>query len=416
MEIPAGGPPCDGRRAGPQVATVPVVGYLRRHLLDGFLVVLAVAEVSVLVAGDGPHRFAAAGLAAAGALLLLARRRWPLLISILALGALSGALMLAVPIPFFLFFALMATFAVVAAVNSTRDGVIAWAVGAVLLLIATRVADHGGWLADGLLTLAFCTIMWIAGWLVSTRTRQVELMALRAEAAEHARYVALREERARIARELHDVVSHGLSVVVVQTLAARSAVDDVAREGPGEVTRHLDAIEVTAREALWEMRRMLGLLQVDDLDEAAAADPSHGLRDIDALVDRARAGGVVVDACRVDQDIRVSAGLEMSIYRVVQEALTNCVKHAPGSHVEVQVREQAGQVRIDVVDDGGPDRGAGPFALGAGHGLLGMAERVTLYGGELATGPRGGGGFGIQASFPADLPAAATASPHRTPA
>jgi hypothetical protein len=193
------------------------------------------------------------------------------------------------------------TFAVVAAVNNTRHGILAGGVGAAVLAAATFGAALENAFGDFLLTLGFCTVMWVAGWLISRHTRRAEVMTLRAHAAEQARVIALRDERARIARELHDVVSHGLSAVVLQALAARTARD--AGDGP-ELDRHLDAVESTARDALAEMRRMLGLPHVDDLDPDDAATPSPGLRHVTALVDRARAVGLRVDDSGLDPSVR----------------------------------------------------------------------------------------------------------------
>ena len=185
--------------------------------------------------------------------------------------------------------------------------------------------------------------MWVAGWLVSRHTRRADVMALRAQTAEQAQVIALREERARIARELHDVVSHGLSVVVLQTLAARAALADAR---PTEIGRHLNAVESTARDALAEMRRMLGLLQVDDLDQTQPAAPSPGLRNLPDLVQRARSAGLDADDSGVNLDtVRsegLSEGMELTVYRIVQEALTNAAKHAPGARVQITLARRRG--------------------------------------------------------------------------
>jgi signal transduction histidine kinase len=193
-------------------------------------------------------------------------------------------------------------------------------------------------------------------------------------------------------------------VVVVQTQAARGELTDLHAAGAGEVERHLEAVESTAREALREMRRMLGLLQVDDL----TADPhAPGLtasrqapsQQLDQLVERARSTGLTIDAVLPSPDARVSVGLEMSVYRVVQEALTNVVKHAPGAHVRLSVRPEARSVVVEVLDDGGTHR---PVQMPdhAGFGLIGMQERVAVYGGTLQAGPTPEGGFRLCATFP----------------
>src|SRR4051794_37421127 len=152
-----------------------VVNWIRRRSLDIFLVVLGVAEGLALAASGGGNRLAAAVLAAAAAFVLVWRRR-PLLVSVLALVLLGTALRLASTNPSLIFFGLMATFAVVAAINTTRDGAIAWVCGAVAVVVAAGSSGTKGWLADAALTLALCTVMWVAGWLVSRRTRQAEVM------------------------------------------------------------------------------------------------------------------------------------------------------------------------------------------------------------------------------------------------
>ncbi|MGH3509714.1 MAG: sensor histidine kinase, partial [Nocardioidaceae bacterium] len=203
------------------------------------------------------------------------------------------------------------------------------------------------------------------------------------------------------ARELHDVVSHGLSVVVVQTQAARGALADRGEEH--NVARHLDAVESTARDALAEMRRMLGLLQLDGLDAAGGPEPpSQGLGDLEALVDRAGQAGLPVDAELPDHTVRLSPGLELAVYRIVQEALTNVVKHAPGAPTSVEVRPQRGTVEVRVTS--APRRGSPwrPAAANTGHGLVGMRERVLMYGGRLVAAPLPDGRFQVHAVIPVE--------------
>ena len=412
-----GRPPQDGFRRSQSIAgltppraigfSVAVMQGLRRHRLDGFLIALAVAEALGLALSSNAGRNVAAALASSAALLLLVRRRWPLVASLAALGLLAGSLVAAPKSPSVQFFGLMVTFAVLAATNSTRDGAIAWLVGVVLIGVGTGTADQGNALGDFLLTSAFCTVMWVAGWLISRHTRRADVMALRAQAAEHGQILALRDERARIARELHDVVSHGLSVVVLQTLAARIALEDGQA---AEIDRHLDAVESTARDALTEMRRMLGLLQADDLDEPDPVAPSPGLRHVAALLERARDTGLDVDDTGVDPGVSLSSGLELTLYRVVQEALTNAAKHAPGACVQVMLYRDDCHVVVQVSDDGGT--GGESHLGGAGHGLVGMRERVALYNGTLHAAPTPSGGFAVHVALPTDdqAPAAVVSS------
>ena len=215
----------------------------------------------------------------------------------------------------------------------------------------------------------------------------------RARIAERERDVAAREavveERARIARELHDVIAHHVSMMVVQAGAERRAVEQ------GTATRAvLETIEETGRSALTEMRRLLGVLRSGSEDSLA---PQPGLRDVPQLVEQLRSAGLAIDY-RVDGDPRsLPVGLELSAYRIVQEALTNSLKHAGGARTTVHIRYGHDQLGLDVSDAGGVG-GAAP-AVG-GHGLAGMRERVALYGGRLDAGRMPDGGFAVNVLLP----------------
>jgi signal transduction histidine kinase len=215
----------------------------------------------------------------------------------------------------------------------------------------------------------------------------------RARIAERERDVAAREavveERARIARELHDVIAHHVSMMVVQAGAERRALE------PGTATRDvLETIEESGRGALTEMRRLLGVLRSGDEDSLA---PQPGLRDVPQLVDQLQSAGLAVDY-QVDGDQRpLPVGLELSAYRIVQEALTNSLKHAGGAHTTVRIRYGRDQLELDVADDG---LGGGSAPTSGGHGLAGMRERVALYGGRLDAGSVPGGGFAVNVLLP----------------
>ena len=238
---------------------------------------------------------------------------------------------------------------------------------------------------------AFVVTAWALGTLGRTRAAYVDALLERAERIRHEaeQQVALAasDERARIAREMHDVVAHGLSVIVVQADGARYA----AERDPAAAVPALTTIAGAGREALTDMRRMLGLLRADDTGTA----PAPQLADIPALVEQA-GPGVRGELEGLDTD--VPAGVALTAYRVVQEALSNVRKHA-GPDVEALVRvEVAGRaVRVLVEDDG---RGAAADDDGSGLGLLGMQERVSVHGGTLAVGPRPGGGFRVDARIP----------------
>jgi signal transduction histidine kinase len=205
---------------------------------------------------------------------------------------------------------------------------------------------------------------------------------------------AIAEERSRISRELHDLVAHGVGVMVVQAGAGRLALD----HDTNHAKEAFLAIEDTGRHALADMRRLVGLLR--EGDGRVPASPQPGLGDIDPLVDRVRASGL-----NVKLDIRgtrraISPGLDLAAYRIIQEALTNVLKHAQASRVDVTIDYRDTDLELLVTDDGcGPPPPAQP---GGGHGLVGMRERVLLYGGELHTAARDGGGFELRARLPVE--------------
>jgi signal transduction histidine kinase len=248
--------------------------------------------------------------------------------------------------------------------------------------------------AEFLPILVWFAAAWAVGRLVfSWRLRAVELerlsRQLAAERDARARE-AVTVERARIARELHDVIAHNVSVMSVQATAADRVLD-----GDQAIVREaLRTIQETARATIDEMRWMLGMLRaVDDDGELA---PQPGLDDLTTLVEQARAAGLPVDL-RVEGTLPpLPAGLELSAYRIVQEALTNTIKHAGQTRAAVTVRYASQAVEIEVLDDGTGDGGS----AGTGHGIVGMRERVALFGGELETGRREGGGWMLRARLP----------------
>lgn len=212
--------------------------------------------------------------------------------------------------------------------------------------------------------------------------------------------LAVAAERARIARELHDVVAHGMSVMVVQAGAARRVVD----RDPAAAAQALGQIEQTGRESMGEMRRLLGVLR-DEAGASGATDdlaPQPSLADVGALVSSWQDAGLAV-TCGIDGPLDdLPAGLGLSAYRIVQEALTNAVRHAGPATVRVAVRRSPDALALEIVDDG---RGAatltGPPPTD-GHGIVGMRERAAVHGGTLEAGPRPGGGWRIRAELPLD--------------
>jgi signal transduction histidine kinase len=225
---------------------------------------------------------------------------------------------------------------------------------------------------------------------VRGRQLRAEALAARAELLERHASDAVLEERARIARELHDLVAHNVSVMVVQAGAERHSL-------PGDQTETRDtlaAIEQSGRQALAEARRLLGVLRRDG--EPDDLEPQPGLEQLGALVEHVRRAGLNVDLAVEGERAPLPAGLDLCAYRIVQEGLTNALKHAgAGASAQVRVAYAPAALEIDVRDDG-----RGGEIDGAGHGLIGMRERVALYGGELEAGPRPGGGFGVHARLP----------------
>ncbi|NYD41091.1 histidine kinase [Nocardioides panaciterrulae] len=208
--------------------------------------------------------------------------------------------------------------------------------------------------------------------------------------AEARRREAVASERAKIARELHDVVTHNVNVVVMQAMAANGVLDS----DPTRVRAPLEAIESSGREALAEMRRMLGVLREED---DALLTPQPGVGDIPRLAESLRGAGLQV-SCQVDEAVgELPDGMGMVLFRIAQEALTNAMKHARGAAAEVAVRRTPSAVELEVVNGPGLPE---PAQSGAGHGLVGMTERAALFGGRVETGPTVLGGFRVCAMLP----------------
>lgn len=207
---------------------------------------------------------------------------------------------------------------------------------------------------------------------------------------------AVAAERARISRELHDVVGHGLTVVVLQLVGAEGLLAtnalDLARS-------RIAAAESSARAALEEMRRLLVLLGEDGADRSL--DPQPGLRDLDSLLDHVRTAGAQISLTVEGHTREIPAGVDLAAYRIVQEALTNVLKHAQPPRATVRIGYEVDALAIEILDDGVPTATTGD---GTGRGLTGLHERVTLYGGAIQTGPRPGTGYAVSARLPVPCP------------
>jgi signal transduction histidine kinase len=241
---------------------------------------------------------------------------------------------------------------------------------------------------------AFIAVAWTTGFVLSRRAEQAKEMAERARRLEQeqleAAHRAVGEERQRIARELHDVIAHSVSVMTVQTGAVRRLLK------PEQVREReaLETVEATGREALTEMRRLVGLLR----EQGAMPEfsPQPGMATIDSLLDGVRAAGLPVELEVAGEPRELPPGVDLAAYRVVQEALTNALKYAGPAHAWVAVTWEDAELELEISNDG---RGDGD-GNGGGHGLTGMRERVSLYGGEIESGPRAGGGYVVKARLP----------------
>ena len=376
---------------------------LPRRLTPGQLVALdslaAAGYTAILIAftlAGRQHSLAALGVPRWGACLvdvaiglpLAARRLWPLpaaavvAIAAVAAGAsgVSQGSLLAVA------FCLYPV-----ALNSQRStrtstGVLG-ALSAIVILGVAFLGPRANDLAAIVLGLAVIAAAWTIGRTVRERRAYAQAEAERLTER------AAGEERLRIARELHDVVAHSMSLIAVKAGIA----NHVARSRPEETIDALRVIEDTSKSALSEMRRLLGVLRTDDTTDGELA-PAPNLADLPELAQRAAGAGVHVDL-DLHGDPDVPAGVGLSAYRIVQEALTNVVRHAAPAHCQITVTAQDGEVRIDVRDDG-PGRRLLPAENGSGHGLAGMRERALVCGGELTAGPLNGSGFQVKARLP----------------
>ena len=316
------------------------------------------------------------------------RRRWPLAVGVgvgwafaLQIGLVGDPQIIAASVGW-----LCALYALTAWTPPRR-----FALGTGLLLLgfgADAAGPHGfGGGSAVFFTVVMLVVMLLVRRVLGDRERRVAL-------AERERDLAAREavvaERARIARELHDVVAHSVSVMVVQAQAGPRLLAE-----PNRVRETFHSVEATGKEALVELRRLLGVLRGGEGHAATAPQP--GLGSLETLLGQVREAGLRVDLRVEGEPVPLPAGVDLSAYRIVQEALTNTLKHAGRAEAEVIVRYDAAAVEVEILDNG-----VGPHtrANGGGHGLVGMRERVALYGGLLEAGSRNGHGFTVRARLP----------------
>ncbi|HEV8597421.1 MAG TPA: histidine kinase [Candidatus Dormibacteraeota bacterium] len=268
---------------------------------------------------------------------------------------------------------------------------------AVLVMVISQLAGGSLDLAWQLFLGGILVAPWIAGDAIRARTVRARELEERAEILARDRELELAEaaasERGRIARELHDVIAHNLSVMVIQAAAAGRVLD----EQPERARESIATVEATGRQALVEMRRLLGVIRREDGD--APRTPQPTLDRLGLLLDDVRAAGLPVEL-RIEGDVQaMPPGVDVSAYRVIQEALTNTLRHASASTASVVLRYRPGALEIDVLDDGRARPRKRPAGQ-TGHGLAGMRERMALFHGELEAGPRPEGGFAVRARLP----------------
>jgi signal transduction histidine kinase len=378
--------------------------------VSGLVALFAVLGISVENGGVAPT---AVGLVMA--LVLLFRRTHP---SAVAAGVAVLALLQVVagwgPLAYDIG-VLIALYSVVKYADRLRDGVLAGVVAAIgVLLAAAQMPARAPWWAGALYYGLVTGAVWLVGLNVRTRRLYVVSLEERATTLEREREAearaAVAEERTRIARELHDVVAHSMAVMIVQADGVRFTIDrdpDTAREAAKVVAD-------TGRQALEEMRRLVGVLREPSRPEPAGApdaaldaEPAHrrpALVELPDLLDRFRAAGLRITDTATGTPVALPPGLELTVYRVVQESLTNALKHAGvGAAVELRLDWSADTVVVRAVDDGRGRPVVRPAPSG-GHGLVGMRERVGVYDGSLAAGPTLGGGWRVEARLP--LPSA----------
>ncbi|MDX6598302.1 MAG: hypothetical protein QOE87_2189 [Gaiellales bacterium] len=270
--------------------------------------------------------------------------------------------------------------------TSGRRAWAAVATTAVFGLVALLTDPDGASFAGIIFFTLLFGAPWLGGYVVQRRRLGEARMRRERDVAE----AAIVEERTRIARELHDVVAHAISVIVLQARGGRSLLDSE----PDETRGALDTIEHTGQQALVEMRRLVGLLR--ESDDGLVRAPQPTLSQLQHLVDQVRAAGLPVDLVVEGSPVELPPGVDLSAYRIVQEALTNALKHAGPARARVLLRYRPGALEVEVADDGEGSANGG----GGGQGLVGMRERVSVYGGELDAGPQADGGYVVRVRLP----------------
>jgi signal transduction histidine kinase len=368
-----------------------LVSFIQRRgdeLLAAALTAVALLEV-VLGEASEWERLAAAAMALILGAAAAQRSRAPLLllglilaISIVALATPAAARPTTSGVFVFLLLAVYSAAAHTSGSHTLIGG--AMTIG---LYFTDLVMDSPAITAEG---VVFYALIFGAPWVAGRAIRQRRLNDDELEREKARAATAIVEERARIARELHDVVAHSISVMVLQARGGRR----VLESDPADARDAFATIERIGQQALNEMRRLLGMLRSSD--EALTLDPQPSLRQLDRLVEQVQAAGLPVQVAVEGEPRELPPGVDLSAYRIVQEALTNALRHAGPARARVLLRYRADDLELEIVDDGA---GTGD-GVGSGYGLIGMRERVSVYGGELQAGRQPGGGYSLRVRLP----------------
>ena len=372
---------------------------LSRFALSGLAAALLVGMVvEFLLLDHTQHRPTLVLLAVVTGVALLLQPGWPLAAPVVAVAAVAATAAFdptAVEDATTPFFVILLAAWCFGAYNPPRRALVGLAaIAAAIVYVVARFPTSSA--GDFLWVGSFVTAAWLAGFTVRHQAQQTkrlrelaaQLRAQRDRMAEE----AVQAERSRIARELHDVVAHHVSVMTVQSGAVRR----LLRAEQVREREALLSVEETGRKALTEMRRLLGVLK-DDAEQPAPLAPQPGVRTLESLLQQVREAGLPVQLTTEGEPVELPPGVDLSAYRIVQEALTNALKYAGPARAWVVVRYGPDDVELEIANDGLTDSAQNGRP---GHGLVGMRERVAVYGGELDSGPRPGGGFAVRARLP----------------
>ena len=374
------------------LATVP-----KRYPLDSLIVLLAVvAEIKVwIVPGPEPKAVFIVG-SLLWTLPLLLRHRFPFAAPVFtfAVQAGSAAAIPTLGVETTSLLALLLSFWVVGGHDDRGQAIAGAAIGCASIVVVAQLDRRVG-PSDAVVGIVIGGVIWLIAYALRRRAQRTDELEARASQLEREQEELVRAgiaaERRRIARDLHDVIAHSLSVMIVQAGAARLLLDD----DPERARASASAVEETGHQALVEVRRLLGMLG----NEEPGLAPRPGLAAMSALVEHVRAAGLSVEVSVEGEPHALPPGIDLTAYRIVQESLTNALRHAGPARTEVKVSYENDSLQLEIANE----RGRGGNGGGFGHGLVGMRERAALYGGELECGPRPTGGYIVRARLPVEI-------------